>query len=237
MDRHNDIVQGVVTMVQRRHPIVKGARNGNLYILAAELNNRGVGFDDALQACLQFEDGSGNDPFTAAEIHQVVQSAYKRTQHGTKSWVPRGQYRAPGPRLPSPWTLPETDRAQIIAKLVADLEAQEAAMPEPPPSTPEPSPPPAAPLPDPEPEQPATPLPELAPPPPSAGIVTMVNELAHLHPYTLALELYVRTGVELSGQQVARLLADTPKNSEGGSAPNAYPLSPSWQSHAAMPQR
>ncbi len=66
----------------------------------------------------------------------------------------------------------------------------------------------------------------------------MVCELARdgagWQAYTLALELYVRTGINLTGQEVARLLA---KNGEGGSAPRAYPLSPPRHGRMAMPQK
>jgi hypothetical protein len=229
MDRRT--AQEVVDMVVRHHPIVKGARNGNLYQLAAELNNRGVAIGDALHVCLQFAEPGGEDPFTATEIQGVVESAYKRTQHGTKKWVPRSQYRAAGPRLPNPWKLSEADRARVVAMLVAELDAAAPSPPPPPPPPAPPAPPPPAPR---EPRPPA-PLPA-----PSRGgsVAAMVCELANvlpgLQPYSLALELYVRTGINVTGQQVAEVMA---KNSEGGSAPNAYPLSPLQQSHTAMHQK
>lgn len=39
-------------------------------------------------------------------------------------------------------------------------------------------------------------------------VLDLHRELPHLAPYTLALELFVRSGVNLSGQQVAKLLRD-----------------------------
>lgn len=225
--------QEVLAMVVRRHPIVKGARNGNLFKVAAEMNNRGVEHADALQVCLQFEDHAGADPLTAHEITQVVGSAYRGTAHASKTWVPSGKYRRPGPRLPSPWSLPEDVRAKLVAKLLADMEAQDAAMP--PPATA-----PSAPIAT-APSAPIEAVPHTAPAavatPDGHPLYTLARLLPHLHPYTLALELYVRTGVELSGQLVAKMVADTTKNSEGGNAPNAYPLSPSRQGRVGTPQR
>jgi hypothetical protein len=219
------IAQEVLAMVVRNHPIVKGERNGNLFKVAAELNNRGVEYADALQVCLQFEDHTGADPLTAREITQVVGSAYRSTPHASKTWVPSGKYRRPGPRLPSPWSLPEDVRAQLVAKLVADMEAQDAAKP--PPATA-----PSAHI-----EAVLHPAPAAVATPDAHLLCNLARTLPHLHPYTLALELYVRTGVELSGQLVAKMVADTTKNSEGGNAPNAYPLSPSRQGRVGTPQR
>ena len=42
----------------------------------------------------------------------------------------------------------------------------------------------------------------------AAIVLDLHRELPHLAPYTLALELFVRSGVNLSGQQVAKLLRD-----------------------------
>jgi len=64
-------------------------------------------------------------------------------------------------------------------------------------------------------------------------VCELARELPRLQPYTLALELYVRTGINLTGQDVATVLA---KNGEGGIAPRAYPVSPSRHGRTAMPQ-
>lgn len=232
---YNDTIRGVVAIWERRNAMTQGGRNHNTLKLAYALNEYGIRQTDALQVCLRYEDMGGNDPFTAKEITQVVRSAYtKQEKHGTKTWVPRGQYRRPGPRLPSPWTLPGHVRAAIVAKLMEEEEQGDAEVvarvrdalrnypeDEAQPQVAVPSPARTAPLPPPPP--PAA----LHPPSVPAAILVcdMVRQAPHLQPYTLALELYVRTGVEWSGQQVARLLADTTKNSEGGNAPNAYPVS------------
>lgn len=137
VDRYNETIRGVVAKWERFNGMARGGRNHNLFKLAADLNNYGIRQTDALQVCLRYVDTGGNDPFTATEITKVVGSAYRGTQHGTKTWVPRGQYRRPGPRLPSPWTLPDHLRAAIVAKLVADMVVQDAVA-----TSPAPPPPP-----------------------------------------------------------------------------------------------
>jgi hypothetical protein len=114
---HRETIEGLLKWSQRRHPIVRGQRNANLYKLAAAFNEYGVPKADALAVCAGFQDLSGPDPFTAGEIAQAVESAYKRTPHGTKRWTPRSTYtEAPGPVPPVPPAPPPEDRVQAFVR-------------------------------------------------------------------------------------------------------------------------
>lgn len=86
---HGEAIEGLLKWWHSRFGIVKGARNANVYKLAAAFNTYGIPKEDALAVCLRFEDPSGPDPFTAREITATVASAYQRTPHGTKQWTPK----------------------------------------------------------------------------------------------------------------------------------------------------
>jgi hypothetical protein len=208
---NHDIIEWVLARWHKYHGIRAGERNGNLYILAADLNNYGIPHADALQVCLQFEDRTGADPLTAHEITQVVGSAYRRTTHASKTWVPRGQYRPAGPCLPSPWKLADEGRAAMVAKVLEawnEEDAQRAVPPQPA----------QAPAPSPSPSNA-----EVLPPTGKDIFLRMAERNNAL--FTLADAL----GLDMENA--------TPRNSEGGSAPNAYPLSPSRHGRVGTPQR
>lgn len=97
---HREAIEGLLKWWHRRFGIVRGARNANLYKLAAAFNTYGIPKEDALAVCAHFEDLSGSDPFTAHEIRNTVESAYRRTKHGTKSWTPRRSTSASLPPIP-----------------------------------------------------------------------------------------------------------------------------------------
>jgi hypothetical protein len=97
---HREAIEGLLKWWHRCFGIVRGARNANLYKLAAAFNSYGIPFSDALTVCLRFEDLSGPDPFTGREITATVESAYRRTEHGTKSWTPRRSTSASLPPVP-----------------------------------------------------------------------------------------------------------------------------------------
>lgn len=108
---HREAIEGLLKWWHRRFGIVRGARNANVFILAARFNAYGVPKEDALAVCAGFVDLSGPDPFTAGEIQQAVESAYKRTPHGTKCWTPR-KTSAQAP-VPPP---PPVDRVQAFVR-------------------------------------------------------------------------------------------------------------------------
>lgn len=97
---YGDAIEGLLKWWHRRFGIVKGARNANVYKLAAAFNAYGIPKEDALAVCLRFEDVSGRDPFTAREITATVASAYQRTPQGTKQWTPRSKAHQPAPPIP-----------------------------------------------------------------------------------------------------------------------------------------
>ena len=107
MDTHSaEIVEGLLKWWDARFGIVIGSRNANLYKLAAAFNNYGIPQLDALSVCLRFVDNTGQDPLTASEITNTVASAYRRTEHGVRSWKSAGSHRdfpkKPPPRVLSP---------------------------------------------------------------------------------------------------------------------------------------
>jgi hypothetical protein len=217
------VAMEVVDMMVRRHPIVRGARNANLYIVAAELNNRGVPLGDAIQVCLQFVDLAEPDPFGPAEIQRTVESAYERTQHGNKRWVSRAQYSGRAPRLPSPRSLPEDIRSAVVAKLVADIAARRTAAPSPEP--PVPLPPPAPPA--------TPPPPEPAPPPPAPAVAP-----TSASPPLSAKDLFERMAMRnpaLYALADALWLDMENATTWNSSVPLTHPLSPSRHGRMAMP--
>jgi hypothetical protein len=108
---HTEAIEGLLKWWHRRFGLVRGARNANVYKLAAAFNAYGVPKEHALAVCAGFVDLSGPDPFTAGEIQQAVESAYKRTPHGTKCWTPRTTSTTAPPPVPVP---PPVDRVQAF---------------------------------------------------------------------------------------------------------------------------
>jgi hypothetical protein len=106
---HREAIEGLLKWWHRRFGIVQGARNANVYKLAAAFNAYGVPKEDALAECMRFEDLSGPDPFTAHEIAATVASAYQRTPHGNKQWTPRRNSPPPTPAVPE-------DRVQAFVR-------------------------------------------------------------------------------------------------------------------------
>lgn len=106
---HGEAIEGLLKWWHRRFGIVKGARNANVYRLAAAFNAYGIPKEYALAVCLGFEDLSGPDPFTAREITATVASAYQRTPHATKQWTPRRTEHQPAPPIPE-------DRVQAFVR-------------------------------------------------------------------------------------------------------------------------
>ncbi|MBX7127794.1 MAG: primase C-terminal domain-containing protein [Flavobacteriales bacterium] len=104
---HREALEGLLKRAHNRLPIVRGSRNTDLYKLAADFNNYGIPKEEALNACARFVDLSGPDPFTAEEIRATVESAYKRTAHGTKQWTPARCAHRPTPPV-------SVDRAQAF---------------------------------------------------------------------------------------------------------------------------
>lgn len=126
-----EIVTRLLDYWSRKYGMVQGSRNGNLLILAQWMNEHGVPQADALAACLPMEDRSGSDPFTAAEIRQVVVSAYRRTVAGSKPWITGTRQRTPPPQA-HPYrytgaTISPTDRAALV-EAFAKAMRQELAM-------------------------------------------------------------------------------------------------------------
>ncbi len=104
---------GLLKWWHRRFGLVQGQRNANVYKLAAAFNAYGVPKEHALAVCAGFVDLRGPDPFTAGEIAQAVESAYKRIPHGTKRWTPkRPGYPMPPPAPPAP----PVDRVQAFVR-------------------------------------------------------------------------------------------------------------------------
>jgi hypothetical protein len=113
-----EVVTRLLDYWSRKYGMVQGSRNGNLLILAQWMNEHGVPLADALAACLPMEDRSGSDPFTAAEIRQVVVSAYRRTVAGSKPWITGTRQRTPPPPQAHPYrytgaSISPTDRAAL----------------------------------------------------------------------------------------------------------------------------
>lgn len=82
-DDSNKIIKGIVSWWQKNFGLVPGARNHNMFVLAAALNEYGVSKPEALSACLQFVQSD----FTEREITTTVNSAYNKTEEfGTKVW-------------------------------------------------------------------------------------------------------------------------------------------------------
>lgn len=96
---HQEAVAGLLKWWHRRWGIVPGARNANVYKLAAAFTTYGIPYSTALAECLRFVDLDSPDPFTASEIQRTVESAYKRTEHGVKQW--RTRTAAPIPSVPA----------------------------------------------------------------------------------------------------------------------------------------
>lgn len=82
----NAAIDGLLKWWHRRFGPLRGQRNANTYILAAALNNYGIPYADALATCLRYVDTDPSAPFTAAEITDIVVSAYRRTEHGVRQW-------------------------------------------------------------------------------------------------------------------------------------------------------
>jgi hypothetical protein len=127
-----EVVTRLLDYWSRKYGMVQGSRNGNLLILAQWMNEHGVPQADALAACLPMEDRSGSDPFTAAEIRQVVVSAYRRTVAGSKPWITGTRQRTPPPPQAHPYrytgaSISPTDRAALV-EVFAKAMRQELAM-------------------------------------------------------------------------------------------------------------
>lgn len=120
-EQAREIIDGLLLWWQRHHGMVQGARNANLYKLAAALNNFGVAFDDALSVCLRYEDPTSSDPFSATEITAVVKSAYRRTEHGVRRWESRrGAFCPSHPTMPRR-VLSDAQTATIVDQLVVAI--------------------------------------------------------------------------------------------------------------------
>jgi hypothetical protein len=113
---HREAIEGLLKWWHRRFGLVRGARNANVYKLAAAFNAYGVPKEDALTVCAGFQDLSGTDPFTAGEIARAVESAYKRTQHGTKTWTPRSTCTESPQPVPPPHQPHPEDRVQAFVR-------------------------------------------------------------------------------------------------------------------------
>jgi hypothetical protein len=195
-----DIVERLLAYWRRQYGMVQGSRNSNLLILAQWMNEHGVPLNDALAVCLPMQDPSGSDPFTADEIQRTVQHGYRRTVAGSNPWItskaPQPPPQAHPYRMQAGFTLSPSERAAMVAMFRKAIQAEVTA------PGGEGDVHPQAPV------APAAPAPVPAPPAPTAAhLFDLATAHPHLHPYTLALELYVRTGVELTGATVARLLS------------------------------
>jgi hypothetical protein len=81
------------------------------------------------------EDRSGSDPFTAAEIRQVVVSAYRRTVAGSQPWITGTRQRKPPPQAhPYRYTgagISPTDRAALVEAFAKAMRQERAMATEP----------------------------------------------------------------------------------------------------------
>lgn len=78
----NEVIRRLCMWWEKKHGMVVGYRNNNLYILASALNQYGINKDEALNVLLSYDDGS-----MASEMKTIVWSAYKNvSDHGTKHY-------------------------------------------------------------------------------------------------------------------------------------------------------
>jgi len=144
----NATIDGLLKWWHRRFGPVLGQRNANTYILAAALDNYGIPYPDALATCLRYVDTDPSAPFTAAEVTDIVVSAYRRTEHGVRQWQSGGSPQ-PVTRASSSTPRRSTDEqhAAIVERIAAKLRQRIA--PQATAITPQPAP---------QPEQPTSPL-------------------------------------------------------------------------------
>jgi len=68
------IVQNLMTWFNKNYSMTEGARNENLFKLAASLSDYGINQSDAEHICLQYQ----SKDFTEKEIQRTIRSAYNR---------------------------------------------------------------------------------------------------------------------------------------------------------------
>jgi hypothetical protein len=219
-----DTLPRLLNYWRKRYGMTPGGRNTNLLILAQWMNEHGVPIAEALAVCLPMQ----QEGFPAAEVRQVVESAYKRTAAGSNAWM-NSSRTAPAPP-PTPlranpgFTLSPTQLSRLAQWQQQDRQRSSTAplpLP-PPPSVTSSTAPPVHSSTAPEPvaivqgdERPAAePVGTL----PAElvyqrsthddGAVALLRCMQRKHPYTMALELYVQAGVNLTGARVAQLLRD-----------------------------
>jgi len=79
----NEIITKLQKWWVKKHPMVEGLRNKNLFVLAIAFNEYGVTKDEAERFCYNYT----TKDFTEREIDKIIDSAYKNTQsHGTKQF-------------------------------------------------------------------------------------------------------------------------------------------------------
>jgi len=71
----NKIVDILVKWWNKKHPMVEGQRNHNVYVLAMAFNDYGINKNLAQYICNQYQ----SSDFTLAEIDQTITSAYQNT--------------------------------------------------------------------------------------------------------------------------------------------------------------
>lgn len=76
----NEVVRRLSLWWNKKHGMVKGQRNNNLFVFASALNQYGISKDEALDVLMSYDDGD-----MASEIKTIVWSAYKNVhEHATK---------------------------------------------------------------------------------------------------------------------------------------------------------
>lgn len=84
IDDANVIVKNLFKWWTAKFSMAAGYRNHNIFILACALNEYGISKDEALHLCLQYQ----QEDFSAKEITQTVNSAYRKTNlHNTKQFT------------------------------------------------------------------------------------------------------------------------------------------------------
>ena len=80
----NLIIKNLFKWWTGKYAMTNGNRNHNIFILASALNEYGIGQEDSLHLCLQYQ----QEDFTEKEISQTVKSAYRKTNlHATKQFT------------------------------------------------------------------------------------------------------------------------------------------------------
>jgi hypothetical protein len=228
----------IVSYWRTRYGMNPGQRNANLLVLAFQLNKHGVPMAEALGVCLPMQQEGFPADEVRGVVESAYRSGQVGCSRGCRWCGMQAPPPPSAYRVNSGFTLTAEQRAKLVAAVRQakrqQLVSSTAPMPLPPsvssstataqPQQPVSTSPPAAvhegTTPEPVAIVQGDERPAAAPVGTSPaeqvhqrsthddGAVTLLRCMQRKHPYTMALELYVQAGVNLTGARVAQLLRD-----------------------------